>query len=442
MKSKNRGVTLIESLVAVMLLSLVSVTFYEMFLLAGRLTADSKTRMMAVYLANEEMEILKSMAYSKIGTQGGVPAGTILQSRNISKGGYNFLVKTEVKFSDDPLDGVFPADNTPSDFKTVRLEVSWPSHFKQKQAVLVSSIYPETPEQEEGGGVLSFNAINFEGLGIAGCDVEIKNEEIAPPVAINTRTDDGGNVLLLGLSASQNGYEIKLNCSGMEEIRTLPPYPESVFRPVNEHATVVLGSLNLKTIEANQLGNLKLIFKDEKGALISGLDTGLSGGRIEGYTVAADPLPVYVFSDESILTNGVGEVELEEASGGNYFLTINDLNSELVRASVDLPLVLTPGSELEANFTVVKKTLDSLLVSALDSVTKEPIGDILVTVKKGEDYNQSIVTDFSGKAFFWEENMAEGEYQIEVNAAEYQPYTGTVALERLTKKDVFLERIP
>ncbi|MEA3273532.1 MAG: hypothetical protein U9Q72_02985 [Patescibacteria group bacterium] len=439
-QQRLKGVTLVEVLISIFLLLVVTLSFYGMIMLAGKIVADSKLRTMGLYLANEEIETIKSMAYNNIGTVGGVPSGELPPVKNIEKGGYSFQVKTEVKFLDDEMDGVFPEDENPSDYKVVRLEVIWPSSFKKKEAILITSIYPDILEQAGTGGILSINVINFEGVGVIDCDVEISNANLDPPVLINTGTDDIGNVTLYGMPASQDGYQIKLERSGYETVTTLPPYPTSSFHPVDEHIIVVAGQLNARSLQLDELGDVTVMVKNESGLAVAGLGATMQGGRIIGYTEDVDPQPVYFFDESNLATNAEGIINVADASPGNYNFSINDSSYELININPASPFDLPAGGIINVQATCVENTVDSVLVVITDNETKEPIQEASVSVV-GFDYNATNLTDTLGKAFFWEELMEQGEYQIGVTADGYEEYNGTVDLLGLTKEEVYLTAI-
>ena len=437
---KFKGVSLIEVLISIFLLLIVTLSFYGMIMLASKIVADSKLRTMGLYLANEEMETIKSMAYNKVGTVGGVPAGNLPQAKEIEKGGYSFQVETEVKFSDDEMDGVFPEDENPSDYKVVRLEVIWPSSFKKKEVILVSSIYPDILEQAGVGGVLNINVINLEGVGVADCDVEISNPNLDPQVLINTGTDSIGNVVLYGMPASQDGYQIKLERSGYETVTTFPPYPISSFHPVDEHIIVVDGQLNARSLQFNKLGDIAVTVKNESGLAISGLSVAIKGGRIIGYTEDMNPQPVYFFDENDLATSAEGIIGIENAGPGNYTFSVNNPIYELINIDPAGPFDLPAGEAINVQVACVENSVDSLLVIVSDNETKEPILEASVSVT-GFDYSAVNMTNALGKAFFWEELMEQGEYQVGATADGYEDYTGTADLAELTKKEIYLTAV-
>lgn len=435
--NSQSGVTLVEVLVSVFLLSVVSISLYGMFLLAGRLVADAKLRLMGTYAANEEMENLKSMAYNQVGTVGGVPDGIIPQSKTVEKGGYAFDVATEVRFGDDPVDNLFPADTVPTDYKVARVTVSWPSAFKNHEIVLISSVYPDVPEEDENGGILSVNAIDFEGNGVPNCDVLIENTSVTPQVSIHTSTDDQGNVMLLGIPPSDE-YKITLSKASFETVETFPPYPTTPYQPVDENASVVEGWLNMKAIQIDETGLIQISVVDEADLPRSSFGLDINGGRVLGYTVGTEREPVYAYNEINKTTDGNGALSISSAGHGSYSVESHSTEYELVGTDAGNPFDVPVGGTVPVKITAVNKTTDSILVRVMDSATRDPIPDASVTVS-GEGFSATQLSDPNGNAFFWQEGMVEQDYSIAIDAEGYSSYSGAVQLSELTHADSYMQ---
>lgn len=400
-QARQSGVSLIESLIAIFLLMVISISLYGMFLLAGELVADAKLRTMGIYAGNEEMENIKSMTYRNVGTNGGVPSGILPQFKVVQKGGYSFEVRTDIRFADDDVDGVFPADTIPTDYKSVRVEVTWQSPFQSHEVVLVSSIYPDTPEEDVSGGILSINAIDFSGQGVSDCDADVENASLSPPVSIHTKTDDQGNIILMGMPPSVGGYKITLSRAGHETVQTYPPYPDTAFYPVDENATVIQGWLNTKTVRIDEVGDISITVRDEADNTRGGFLLNVTGGRILGYTeeTAPDRLPIYSYDHDNVATNASGVLEIDDTSPGSYTIELADPDYQIVGFSPTNPFVLESGGSSSPSITAVAKTTNSLLVKVYDSETREPVPDASVAVT-GPDFSATRVADSMGYAFF------------------------------------------
>ena len=65
----------------------------------------ARTRITATALANEQLEIIRNLPYSEVGTVGGLPHGLIPATQNLNRDGQDFIVHTIIRSLDDPFDG-------------------------------------------------------------------------------------------------------------------------------------------------------------------------------------------------------------------------------------------------------------------------------------------------------------------------------------------------
>ena len=71
----SRGVTLIDALVGTALMLLVFIGIAAVFQISLDVVTNSKIRAGAIALLNERMEYLRSLSYTQIGVEGGIPSG-------------------------------------------------------------------------------------------------------------------------------------------------------------------------------------------------------------------------------------------------------------------------------------------------------------------------------------------------------------------------------
>ena len=127
-KYDKKGFSILEVVAATFIFSIVTITIYGSFSAGMKSLAQSKHRIAATKLANEKMEIIRNMPYSDVGTQGGVPEGSLIQEETIWRSNQKFNVRTNVIYVDDVLDGVAggtPNDTVSRDYKEARIEVTW-----------------------------------------------------------------------------------------------------------------------------------------------------------------------------------------------------------------------------------------------------------------------------------------------------------------------------
>ncbi len=229
-RTRESGVTLIDTVVAVGLLAMVFVGITAAFRLSVDVVTNNKARAGAIALADERMEYIRSLSYSAIGTVGGVPAGTIAQSEQVSLNGVAYTRRTTIEYVDDPGDGTGAADGNhiPEDYKSARVDVSWGSHEGVRHIVLVTRIEPP------GGmeiacvscGTLSIAVQDANHRPVSSAQVQIVNASTTPAVNITTFTDVNGLVSIVGTPAAPS-YQVIVSKPGYSTDQTYASTPQN-----------------------------------------------------------------------------------------------------------------------------------------------------------------------------------------------------------------------
>lgn len=146
----RRGTGLIDVIVGVSLLLIVFTSLFGLLEVTVRLSTLAKAKAAATVLATTQMEYLRSLPYSSLGTVSGTPSGTIPDSATTTVQGAPYVVETRISYYDDPADGQGAADsnNAPNDYKQVLVRVSYTIHAATSTVSLASIFAPsgvETP---------------------------------------------------------------------------------------------------------------------------------------------------------------------------------------------------------------------------------------------------------------------------------------------------------
>ena len=120
-QSGESGFSLIELLVAAGIIIMGVTAVLVMFSGTFKTTTASRIRELALNLANEKIEKVRSTAYTDIASG---TLATILGTSE-TRGNAHFTVSYNVQPVDDPADGTGVADPTPVDYKNVTVTVSW-----------------------------------------------------------------------------------------------------------------------------------------------------------------------------------------------------------------------------------------------------------------------------------------------------------------------------
>ncbi len=429
-----RGYTLIEAMVFLFLFALISMVFFETYTVGTRLIIESKNRLGATALANQKMEIIRSIEYASIGTTTGIPAGQLVENETISVNTVKYQVHTFVQYFDDAFDGkagATPSDTIPTDYKRVRITVSWGGLGTDQTVVIFGNFSPKGIETSGGGGVLSINILNGSGIGVPGASVHIVNG--ASGINETGTTDSTGNLTLPGAPAGIQKYVLTVSKSGYYDATTYAPYPTSAYNPVDVHASVVANVLNQKTIVFNQSSSIKFTTKDPFDVAVPNVGYTLSGGRILG-TVPVTLAVVRGFSATGT-TDASGVASYPDESSGQYSATISSAQYELYKLS---PGTTTPdsftaiaGSATDIVATVLDKDIGSLKVIVKDQASGNALAGASVHVSNGTlPYDVTLTTDPYGYVYFPTTLPAlqNGTYTVEVSLTGYSNVVKSVII--------------
>jgi prepilin-type N-terminal cleavage/methylation domain-containing protein len=442
-KKRLKAFSLLEVLIVLGILGIVAVSFYRTFASASRLIAESKRRILATGVVTQKMEHIRGLDYSAIGTVSGNPSGDIVADEYVTSGGQRFHVMTYIVYVDDPDDGLLGSgDTTPNDYKRVQVDVSWGEEISSQEVSLISNIAPTGTEADIGGGTLSVNVIDSDGISVSGASVNIYNDEVSPIIDQTLSTDVNGSVSIPGADPSDQSYEISVSKSGYESASTLPPYPTTSYYPTDVHASVVEGMITNSVVTIGQLSDLEISFIDPYSDPVSNVDFDISGGRLMGNET--DGTPVYNYSD-SLESDSNGVSTISDLSPGQYTFVVTETgyttwkSNSVVGNEADEIILPQGQSPYTQDIIILDDSLDSYFVKITDSVTGNPIEGASVTLENTVLlYNETVATDQHGYAFFPDDSLevlVNGEtYDVDVSALGYSDYDSTVTINQLTEE--------
>ena len=455
----SRGFTLIEALVFLFLFAVVSTAFFEAYAVGTRLIIESKNRLGATALANQKMEIIRSIDYDSIGTKHwngsawvyGIPAGDLLEDETISVNTRQYAVHTFVQYADDSFDGTLggtPNDAIPNDYKRIRISVAWGSGGADQTVTVFANVSPNGVETSAGGGVLSINILDTSGSGISGVTVRLVNS--ATSVDLTTQTDATGNITLPATPASvppgAQDYTLTVSKSGYYGAVTYPPYPTSAFDPIDELVSVNAGALNPITIKIDESSDIQIHTEDPFGAAVPSIATHTVGGRVLGTTSTPVPgTPVYAFSQD-VSTDVSGDKTFAGESSGQYTFSITDTQYEFYKFSPEETardiFEVIAGAEKNITAILLNKQIGSVKAVITNQADESPIAGASVRLFHALLlYDVTAATDQYGYAYFPTAlpELAAGTYDITVSATGFGNYTGTVTVSgALVDKNIAL----
>jgi len=442
---------LIEAMVVLFVVSLITLTFYETWNLGTKHIANAKYRLGATALANQQMEIIRSLILDDIGTVSGIPSGTLAQDQTLHVNNTVYDVHTVVQFVDDPTDGTLSSgtDLAPNDYKKVTITVSW-GDASDSETVDTTSIFSLDGVESvaAGTGILSVNVLNNAGVGVANASVHITNTSVTPNINVTAATDTNGNLMFPGAPASVQGYHITVSKGGYYGNMTYSPYPTSVFKPTNVHASVVAGSLTAATLVADRTSKLKIQTEDPFGASVPDIDFTISGGLVIGVD-AGTSAPVYDFT-QTTSTDSSGEKEFSDRSSGGYTLTLDPsavAQYEFLRLdpeeTVQNSINLIAGDSKTVKYILARKNFQSALIMVKSSSSGTPIAGASVRLHNTSlGFDVTLATDTYGQAYFptTATPLVSGTYDIDVSASGFTSTTDTISIvgSNIEKKTISL----
>lgn len=251
---RERGVTLLDTVVGTALMLVVFSGIAASFQLAVYAVGNNKSRAGAIALTNERLEYVRSLSYNSVGTSGGIPSGALAQSETISLNDVSYTRRTFISYEDDPGDGVGGADSNgiTVDYKAAKVSVSWVSRQGTRTITMTTRLSPPTGiESAVPGGTLAIQVTNDADAGVANAQVRIVNSTVAPPIDLTTFTDSAGIASILGAPAGA-GYQITATKSGYSTSQT---YSASLVNtnPIPAHLGVALNQTTAATFEIDLL---------------------------------------------------------------------------------------------------------------------------------------------------------------------------------------------
>jgi len=255
---KSKGFTFIDVMVGTALVLIVFLGIFGAYQLALKVVSQSKARITATALSNQKIEMVRNLAYDDVGTIGGIPPGTIPETEIITRNNLDYTVKTTIIYIDDPFDGVAPADTLSTDYKRVKVKVSWSGRFSG-DVILITDVVPKGVESEIGGGTLGISVFDASGLGVPQADMHIVNSQVSPPIDVWYQTDSYGDLIIPGAPASIESYQITASKTVPLLYSTDRTYGRGeVANPLKPHATIFAGQVTSISFSIDRVSALSV----------------------------------------------------------------------------------------------------------------------------------------------------------------------------------------
>lgn len=347
----------------------------------------------------------------------------------IVRNGSTYTVTTDIRNIDDSFDGLVtstPPDLLNTDYKQVRVQVSWQSNVSQRPVLLITQVVPKGLEGGEPQGTLSFQALNAAGAGVPGTSVHLVNSQVSPPVDVTTSTNDEGKALVPGLAASNSTYQLTVTKAGYTSEQTYSPTTSFTPNTDHSHLTSIAAQVTNKTFSIDTVSSLVLQTVDAlTTAPIGGVAYRLTGTKTIG-TDAAGQM-VYVF-DAQDTTDGGGSYTHQQLIWDTYTLSVDGATTgyDIEETDMVIPLVINPGVSETLTIKLTPHTPLSLHVTVLSDSGAVIAGASVQVTATG--YDETKQTSAAGQVFFsaMPENAT---YTVTVNASGYTEAVQQVSVD-------------
>lgn len=376
-RGRRQGTTLPEVLAALSIFVLFAVATAQVVTSLLRLNATAAGQVASTAVANEQIEVMRNLAFDNVGTVGGVPSGLVPPTQSLSRSGHTFSVVTTIRNIDDPFDGTIggiPNDTAPADYKLVEVRVTCTDCTSQPTIRLVTTIAPNGLETTGDSGALFITVLNASGQTVSGATVRVTNSTVSPVIDIPDTTNANGQLQLVGVPPAVSSYHIEITKSGYSSDGTLAPDGGNP-NPVKPDATVATGQVTQVTFAIDVLSTMRVITQNASCAPLGNVMTRTVGAKLVGAT----PDVLKYSQDSSTDASGQLSRTLEWDS---YTISEQDANYTLIGTVGTLPVNLLPNSHQDVTLVLGSPTTNGLHVTVKDAIMQLPIADATVSVTR------------------------------------------------------------
>jgi type II secretory pathway pseudopilin PulG len=387
---KNRGFTLMETVISVTLFVMISVALYGVFVRILKINSITRTKQVAINLANEQFEIARNLPYASVGTVNGIPSGVLLQSQNIVRDGLTFSVDTYVRNYDDPFDGTFngsPDDLSPADMKLIEISISCTTCESFTPILLTTKIAPKNLETASTNGALVIRVFDASGLPVANASVHIVNQGIVPAVDLTDETDINGNFTIVDAPPGINNYQVTVTKSGYSTDRTYASGENGNTNPVKPHLSVLLQQITQVSFTIDRTSSLAISSINSQCAATPSFDFKMSGTKMIGLE------PDFLKYDQNLVTNGSGVLNISGLEWDTYDMLGIDSTRDIIGTNPLLSLGVPPNATQNLQIITDSKNGRRLVVAVRDQSTGLPVADAQVTLSGGGGNPIDLVTN-------------------------------------------------
>lgn len=344
-QDKQAGFTLVEMVVALGVFSIIAISILGLYSTLVSSTVVMKQKSIALSLANNQVEYLKSLPYTNLAVSGGsiYSANPIPSSTTKTVNKFTYTVKTSINHVDDAFDGCgaypnealkqqycrnYPAptgapnpDPNPQDYKIAHVTVFGKNN--SKLAEIDTQIAAKVAETASTTGALFVYVLDETGNPVTGANIRVQNTTVSPALDLNDSTDNNGLAIFYGLTPDSSGYDYVLTASktGYSTLKTIAPSGTLVPTYSNQQILTQQSSYATLVIKPQGTNSLLIESTDTTGAPLASIRPYIKGGY-KSYTLATNTAYYYDNmspSDVRPTTDANGMATVTNLVPGRYF---------------------------------------------------------------------------------------------------------------------------
>lgn len=343
-KNNQNGYTLVELLIAILVLGVMAIGVLS--LISGLVfsAAFIKKQAVAMTLATNQMEYLKSLPFDNLAVAGGsiyVP-NPLPASINKTINGVYYQIDTSITYADDAYDGCgsYPTqalketycrnypppagspvtDLNPKDYKNIEVTVLGKNGAKLAQ--VNTDVSARVAETSSTTGALFVKVIDNNGNPISDATVRVTNSTLSPAVDMSDSTDVNGTAIFYDLKPDSTNYDYYITASNPNytTLTTIKPSGSLLPNYPNQNILTQLSSFVTLTLKPKGTDSLVIQTIDTSGAALANTKIYIKGGY-KKYSNATDTsyyYDNYTPTDTRPTSDSSGYTSLSDLDPGPY----------------------------------------------------------------------------------------------------------------------------
>jgi prepilin-type N-terminal cleavage/methylation domain-containing protein len=376
---RNKGLTLIETLVSIGIFVVVALATYKAFGVLMDTVSVARAKVAATEVADGQFEIIRNLPYDDVGIINGLPAGKVQKTQTITADSYSFNLTTTIRSIDDPFDGTIngtPSDTSPADYKLVALNIACPNCKAFAPLKFVTLIAPQGLETASTNGALFVQVFDVNGSPIQSASVHIVNNQTSPSTIIDDTTDDNGLLKIVDAPPGTNAYNITVSKTGYSQDQTYPLNGAAGPNPVNSDATVVIQKVTQASLSIDRTSTLSVSTVDSTCTAVPNIGFSMTGQKVIGTNPSVLKYPTQDFN-----TDSSGNYDFSRLEWDTYSTLLTSNTYDLEGTSLLSVFSIAPAENKNMQMIVTPHVNNALLVSIIDT-NNNPVDGALVVLQK------------------------------------------------------------